>query len=81
MTASIETTVCPIDAFDNLTLAREILHWMAAVNWAAAQAMKAGHTDYAKHLAGLGQHISDDWANHFDVEAEKLAIAHGVHKQ
>jgi hypothetical protein len=43
--------------------------------------MKAGHTDYAKHLAGLGQHISDDWANHFDVEAEKLAIAHGMHKQ
>jgi len=36
MTASIETTVCPIDAFDNLTLAREILHWMAAVNWAAS---------------------------------------------
>lgn len=33
MTASIETTVCPIDAFDNLTLAREILHWMPAMLW------------------------------------------------
>ena len=80
MNAPIKTTVCPIDAHDTLTQAREILQWTAAVNWAAAQAIKVGHTQYAKHLAGLGQYISDDWANHFDCEAEKLAKDHGLNK-
>jgi len=77
MTA-IETTVCPIDAYDNATQAREILNWVEAINWATSKALKNGETSRAQHLAGLGQYLARDWANYFDSEAEQISTKHGL---
>jgi hypothetical protein len=80
MNAAVETAVCPIAAYDHLTQARQILHWVEAVNWAAQEAKKAGFEHRASTLVNLGQYLADDWANHFDCQAEQLANAHGLKK-
>lgn len=77
MTA-IETTVCPIDAYDNVNQAREILNWMEALNWATSKALKNGEHSRAHYLAGLGQYLARDWANYFDSEADCLSSKHGI---
>lgn len=79
--APIQTAVCPIDTYDHLTQARQILHWVEAVSWAAQQAQKAGFEHRASALVSLGQYLADDWANHFDCQAEQLANVHGLNKQ
>ena len=81
MNAPIENNVCPIDTIDNVTQAREILQWLEAIGWATSEALKKEMPTHARHLAALSQYLACDWANHFDVEAEKLAIAHGMNKQ
>ncbi|NKQ11513.1 hypothetical protein [Pseudomonas sp. SST3] len=81
MNAAIETTVCPIDAYDNVTQAREILQWMEALGAATSDALKTNDLSRAKALAGLTSYLGNDWANHFDCQAESLAIKHGLNKQ
>ena len=80
MNAAIETTVCPIDAYDNVTQAREILNWVEAISWATSAALAKGDATKAKHLAAMGQYLASDWANHFDYQAEQLAKTTGVAK-
>jgi len=81
MNAAIETTVCPIDAYDNVTQAREILQWMEALGAATSDALKANNLSRAKALAGLTSYLGIDWSNHFDCEAEKLAKSHGLNQK
>ena len=72
MNAPIENNVCPIDAIDNVTQAREILQWLEAIGWATSEALKKEMPTHARHLAALSQYLACDWANHFDCKAEEL---------
>lgn len=81
MNAPIQTAVCPIDAYDHLTQAREILQWLEALSWATGEALKRQAPTHARHLATLSQYLACDWANHFDCQAEQLANVHGLNKQ
>lgn len=80
MNAAIETTVCPIDAYDNVTQAREILQWMEALGAATCDALKANNLSRAEALAGLTSYLGCDWANHFDCKAGELSAKRGVAK-
>jgi len=73
-----ETTVCPIDAYENATQARDILNWVEAISWAASKALKNGDTTRAQHFAGLGQYLAHAWSGHFEYEADSLSSKHGI---
>ncbi len=78
MNAAVETAVSPIDAYENVTQAREILQWMEALGAATSHALKANNLSRAKALAGLTCYLGNDWANHFDLLAEALAKRHEI---
>lgn len=78
MNAAVEAAVSPIDAYDNVTQAREILQWMEALGAATQEALSSNHISRAKALAGLTCYLGNDWANHFDCLAEALAKLHEI---
>lgn len=80
MNAAVKAAVCPHDAYDNVTQAREILQWMEALGAATHEALSANHLSRAKALAGLTCYLGNDWANYFDCKAEELNAARGVAK-
>jgi hypothetical protein len=80
MNAPIENNVCPIDAIDNVTQAREILQWLESIGWATSEALKKEMPTHAKNLAALSQYLACDWGNHFDCKAEELNAALQVTK-
>lgn len=78
MNAAVETAVSPIDAYDNVAQAREILQWMEALGAATTAALKDNNLSRANALAGLTSYLGNDWANHFDCLAEALDKQHGL---
>lgn len=74
MTAQVEIIepICPLEVYDHLTQAREILNWMEALAFSIKHANEHGHTDKVQHLADLAHYLGTDWSAHFHHQAEKL---------
>ncbi len=76
------TNEAVLDAYDQLTLAREVCDWMEALSGAICASLDNGHTDRANRLAGVAQYLSGRYVQHFEEEAgaliraaEKVAVA------
>lgn len=61
-----------LDAYDQLTLAREVFDWMEALSGAICASLDNGHTDRANRLAGVAQYLSGRYVQHFEEEAGAL---------
>lgn len=68
----VPTPIEPMDVYDHLTQAREIIGWMEALGYSIQRANENGATHYSTRLAGLIHYLGTDWTEHFNREAEKL---------
>lgn len=60
------------DAVDHLEVVREHLGWLDSIGHAISSALKSGHTDRARQLAGLTQYLASDLNNMLDDEVSSL---------
>tara|TARA_R110000868_G_scaffold6539_1_gene36873 strand:+ start:1436 stop:1693 length:258 start_codon:yes stop_codon:yes gene_type:complete len=70
-----------IDAYDNATLAKNLMEWMEAISSSmvdAANDKDRRLEDRVKALASLAQYLASDWKNHFEEIAATVAKDNGL---